>query len=72
MCRNDKNMAKAAAIIVAALIVFGIMNYHNTVTHNSIIKHNTQKQVDKHKEDSCKIIEYEKLRREREEKEEYK
>ena len=56
MCRNDKNMAKAAAIIVAALIVFGAMNYHHTVVHNSIIKNSTQKQVDKHKEDSCSYV----------------
>lgn len=69
MCRNDKNMLKAAAIFVVALIVFGLMNYHHTIIHSKMIKHNTRKQVDKHKEDSCKIIEYEKLRRENEEQE---
>ena len=69
MCRNDKNMLKAAAIFVVALIVFVAMNYHHTITHSRMIKHNTQKQVDKHKEDSCKIIEYERLRRENEEQE---
>ena len=70
MCRNDKNILKAAAIFVVALIVFIGMNYYHTVVHNSIIKHSTQKQVDKYKEDSCKIVEYEKLRREREQEEE--
>lgn len=69
MCRNDKNMLKAAAIFVVALIVFVAMNYHHTIIHSKMIKYNTQKQVDKHKEDSCKIIEYEKLRRENEEQE---
>ena len=54
MCRNDKNILKAAAIFVVALIVFIGMNYYHTVVHNSIIKHSTQKQVDKYKEDSCK------------------
>lgn len=53
MCRNDKNIFKAVAVFVTALIVFGAMNYHHTVVHNSIIKHSVQKQVDKHKEDSC-------------------
>ena len=70
MCRNDKNILKATAIFVVALIVFIGMNYYHTVVHNSIIKHSTQKQVDKYKEDSCKIVEYEKLRREREQEEE--
>ena len=70
MCRNDKNILKAAAIFVVALIVFIGMNYYYTVVHNSIIKHSTQKQVDKYKEDSCKIVEYEKLKREREQEEE--
>lgn len=69
MCRNDKNIFKATAIFVVALIVLGLMNYHHTITHSKMIKYNTQKQIDKHKEDSCKIVEYEKLRREREEKE---
>ena len=69
MCRNDKNILKAAAIFVVALIVFVAMNYHHTIIHSKMIKYNTQKQVDKHKEDSCKIIEYEKLRRENEEQE---
>ena len=69
MCRNDKNIFKATAIFVVALIVFGLMNYHYTITHSKMIKYNTQKQVDKHKEDSCKIVEYEKLRREREQEE---
>lgn len=69
MCRNDKNMLKAAAIFVVALIVFSLMNYHHTIIHSKMIKYNTQKQVDKHKEDSCKIIEYEKLIRENEEQE---
>ena len=72
MCRNDKNIFKATAIFVVALIVFGAMNYHHTIIYNKMIKYNTQKQVNKHKEDSCKIIEYEKLRREREQEEEYK
>lgn len=72
MCRNDKNIFKATAIFVVALIVFGTMNYHHTVIHNKMIKHNVQKQIDKHKEDSCKIIEYERLRREREQEEEYR
>ena len=72
MCRNDKNIFKATAIFVVALIVFGFINYHHTITHSKMIKYNTQKQVDKHKEDSCKIVEYEKLRREREQEEEYK
>lgn len=53
MCRNDKNIFKATAIFVVALIVFGFMNYHHTITHSKMIKYNTQKQVDKHKEDSC-------------------
>ncbi len=53
MGRNDKNILKAAAIFVVALIVFIGMNYYHTVVHNSIIKHSTQKQVDKYKEDSC-------------------
>ena len=66
MCRNDKNIFKATAIFVVALIVFSAMNYHHTVIHNNRIKQNTEKQVDKHEEGSCKIIEYEKLRRERE------
>ena len=70
MCRNDKNIFKATAIFVVALIVFGLMNYHHTIIHSKMIKYNTQKQVDKHKEDSCKIVEYEKLRREREQEEE--
>ena len=72
MCRYDKNIFKATAIFVVALIVFGLMNYHHTITHSKMIKYNTQKQVDKHKEDSCKIVEYEKLRREREQEEEYR
>lgn len=70
MCRNDRNMLKAVAIFVVALIVFVAMNYHHNIIHSRIIKYNTQKQIDKHKEDSCKIIEYEKLRREREQEEE--
>ena len=49
---------------MVALIVFGLMNYHHTIIHSKMIKYNTQKQVDKHKEDSCKIVEYERLRRE--------
>lgn len=53
MCRNDKNIFKAIAIFVVALIVFGLMNYHHTITHSKMIKYNVQKQVDKHKEDSC-------------------
>ena len=69
MCRNDKNIFKATAIFVVALIVFGLMNYHHTIIHSKMIKYNTQKQVDKHKEDSCKIVEYEKLRREIEQEE---
>lgn len=69
MCRNDRNMLKAVAIFVTALIVFVTMNYHHTIIHSRIVKYNTQKQIDKHKEDSCKIIEYEKLRREREQEE---
>lgn len=69
MCRNDRNMLKAVTIFVTALIVFVAMNYHHTIIHSRIIKYNTQKQIDKHKEDSCKIIEYEKLRREREQEE---
>lgn len=72
MCRNDKNILKAAAIFVVALIVFSLMNYNHTIIHNKMIKYNTQKQVDKHKEDSCRIIEYERLRGEREQEEEYK
>ncbi len=72
MCRNDKNVLKATAIFVVALIVFGIINYHHTIIHSKMIKYNTQKQVDKHKEDSCRIVEYERLRREREQEEEYK
>ena len=72
MCRNDKNIFKATAIFVVALIVFGLMNYHHTIIRSKMIKHNTQKQIDKHKEDSCKIVEYEKLRREREQEEEYR
>ena len=70
MCRNDKNIFKATVIFVVALIVFGAMNYHHTIIYNKMIKYNTQKQVNKRKEDSCKIIEYEKLRREREQEEE--
>lgn len=66
MCRNDRNILKAVAIFVTALIVFVAMNYHHTSIHNSMIKYNIQKQIDKHKEDSCKTIDYEKLRRERE------
>lgn len=72
MCRNDKNIFKATTIFVVALIVFVAMNYHHTITHSKMIKYNTQKQVDKHKEDSCKIVKYEKLRREREQEEEYR
>jgi len=70
MCRNDKNMLKAAAIFVVALIVFVAMNYHHTVILNRITKDSIQKQINKYKEDSCKIVEYEKLRREREQEEE--
>lgn len=70
MCRNDKNMLKAAAIFVVALIVFIAMNYHHTVILNRITKDSIQKQINKYKEDSCKIVEYEKLRREREQEEE--
>lgn len=69
MCRNDKNMLKAAAIFVVALIVFVAMNYHHTVILNRITKDSIQKQINKYKEDSCKIVEYEKLRREREQEE---
>ena len=54
MCRNDKNILKATAMFVVALIVFGLMNYHHTIIHSKMIKYNVQKQVDKHKEDSCK------------------
>lgn len=70
MCRNDKNILKAAAIFVVALIVFIGMNYHHTVILNRMIKDNIQKQIDKRKEDSCKVVEYEKLRSEREQEEE--
>lgn len=70
MCRNDKNMLKAAAIFVVALIVFVAMNYHHTIILNRITKDSIQKQINKYKEDSCKIVEYEKLRREREQEEE--
>ena len=70
MCRNDKNMLKAAAIFVVALIVFVAMNYHHTVILNRITKDSIQKQINKYKEDSCKIIEYERIRREREQEEE--
>jgi len=45
MCRNDKNIVKAVAIFVAALIVFGAMNYHHTIIHNKMIKHSIQKQI---------------------------
>ena len=69
MCRNDKNILKATAIFVVALIVFGAINYHHTIIHNRIAKDSIQKQINKHKEDSCKIIEYERLRREREQEE---
>ena len=69
MCRNDKNMLKAAAIFVVALIVFVAMNYHHTVILNRMTKDSIQKQINKYKEDSCKIVEYEKLRREREQEE---
>ena len=69
MCRHDKNMLKAAAIFVVALIVFVAMNYHHTVIINRITKDSIQKQINKYKEDSCKIVEYEKLRREREQEE---
>jgi hypothetical protein len=72
MCRNDKNILKATAIFVVALIVFGFMNYHHTVILNRITKDSIQKQINKYKEDSCKIVEYEKLRREREQEEEYR
>lgn len=72
MCRNDKNIFKATAIFVVALIVFGFMNYHHTVILNRITKDSIQKQINKYKEDSCKIVEYEKLRREREQEEEYR
>ena len=61
MCRNDKNMLKAAAIFVVALIVFGLMIYHHTIIHNKMIKHSTQKQVDKHKEDSCHHVVYDSI-----------
>lgn len=70
MCRNDKNILKAAAIFVVALIVFVAMNYHHTVILNRMTKDSIQKQINKYKEDSCKIVEYEKLRREREQEEE--
>ena len=63
-------MLKAAAIFVVALIVFVAMNYHHTVILNRITKDSIQKQINKYKEDSCKIVEYEKLRREREQEEE--
>lgn len=53
MCRNDKNMLKAVAIFVTALIVFAAMNYNHNIIHSRMIKYNTQKQIDKHKEDSC-------------------
>ena len=69
MCRNDKNMLKAAAIFVVALIVFVAMNYHHIVILNRMTKDSIQKQINKYKEDSCKIVEYEKLRREREQEE---
>lgn len=45
MCRNDKNIVKAVTVFVAALIVFGVINYHHTVTHSNMIKHNVQKQI---------------------------
>jgi len=63
-------MLKAAAIFVVALIVFVAMNYRHTVILNRITKDSIQKQINKYKEDSCKIVEYEKLRREREQEEE--
>ena len=69
MCRHDKNMLKAAAIFVGALIVFVAMNYHHTIILNRMTKDSIQKQINKYKEDSCKIVEYEKLRREREQEE---
>lgn len=53
MCRNDKNMLKAAAIFVVALIVFVAMNYHHIVILNRITKDSIQKQINKYKEDSC-------------------
>ena len=53
MCRNDKNIFKATAIFVVALIVFSSINYHHTIIYNKMFKYNTQKQVYKHKEDSC-------------------
>lgn len=70
MCRHDKNMLKAAAIFVVALIVFVAMNYHHTIILNRMTKDSIQKQINKYKEDSCKIIEYERIRREREQEEE--
>ena len=45
MCRNDKNIFKATAIFVVALIVFSSINYHHTITYNKIITHNIQKQI---------------------------
>ena len=63
-------MLKATAIFVVALIVFVAMNYHHNVILNRITKDSIQKQINKYKEDSCKIVEYEKLRREREQEEE--
>ena len=38
---------------MVALIVFSSINYHHTIIYNKMIKYNTQKQVYKHKEDSC-------------------
>lgn len=38
---------------MVALIVFSSINYHHTIIYNKMFKYNTQKQVYKHKEDSC-------------------
>ena len=45
MCRNYKDIFKATAIFVVALIVFSSINYHHTITYNNIIKDNIQKQI---------------------------
>ena len=42
---NDKNVFKAVAVFVTALIVFDDINYYYASNHNNIIKYNVQKHI---------------------------
>lgn len=42
---NDKNVIKAVAVFVTALIVFDTINNHCTSNHNNIIEYYVQKHI---------------------------